>query len=175
MKKMILFLSMLSVLPALSAENRIPNGDFDQFDRMTGKAAFWHCSIHQQVVEEGPGVTPVLRLCAYYRSGKMWKSNTLVKLKNIPAGTYVFSFQARGKASQFYFFLNPGKGEKGKKRFIRSFPKLKMKVQEREWRKGEYTLTIPEPMKNAVITLEAFFAGKGEYEFIDKVALVKIK
>ena len=174
MKKMILFLSMLSVLPALAAENRIPNGDFDQFDRLTGKAASWHCSIHQQVVEEGPGVTPVLRLCAYYRSGKMWKSNTLVKLKNIPAGTYVFSFQARGKASQFYFFLNPGKGEKGK-RFIRSFPKLKMKILKGDWRKGEYTLTIPEPMKNAVITLEAFFAGKGEYEFIDKVALVKVK
>ena len=174
MKKMILFLSMLSVLPALSAENLIPNGDFDQFDQKTGKAAFWHCSIQQQVVEEGPGVTPVLRLCAYYRSGKMWKSNTIVKVKNIPAGTYVFRFNARGKASQFYFFLNPGKGEKGK-RFIRSFPKLKMKILSGDWRTGEYTLTVPEPMKNAVITLEAFFAGKGEYEFIDKVALVKVK
>ena len=50
-----------------------------------------------------------------------------------------------------------------------------MKVLSDGWRQGQYTFTIPAEMKNARVTIEAFFAGKVEYEFIDDVSLVKTK
>ena len=114
MKKysLLVCLSLFAGTFALTGANLIPNGEFSKFDKLTGKASFWNCGLYQQVVEEGPGVTPVLRLCAYYRSrNKMWKSNTFVPVKQIAPGTYTFSFNAKGKASMFYFFLTPGKGQ----------------------------------------------------------------
>lgn len=177
MKKSVSMLSACLFLCAgslLGAENLIPNGDFNKFDKKSGKALSWNCGRHAQVVEEGPKATPVLRLCSYYKSGKFWKSNTSVTIPQIRKGTYKFSVKSKGTASMFYMFLVPGKGEKGQ-RFIRNFTKLKMKPLSDKWVQGEYVLTIPADMKNAQVILEFFCAKKGEYEFLDDVSFVKIK
>ena len=176
MKKSLFTLCLTAALavPAL-AENLVPNGDFRQFDPQTGKPAGWVFIRCNEVVEEGPGVTPVLRMCSYYRSKTgCWKGHAAVVIPKIPAGKYRFSMKTRGSANQLYLFLTPPKNS-GLKNITVNFRKNTMKPLADNWRSGEYTFSFASDLTGVRLTLEGFFAEPGEYEYLADLKIEPVK
>ena len=176
MKKSLFTLCLTAAMavPAL-AENLVPNGDFRQFDPQTGKPAGWVFIRCNEVVEEGPGVTPVLRMCSYYRSKTgCWKGHAAVVIPKIPAGKYRFSMKTRGSANQLYLFLTPPKNS-GLKNITVNFRKNTMKPLADNWRSGEYTVSFASDLTGVRLTLEGFFAEPGEYEYLADLKIEPVK
>ena len=176
MKKALFTLVLTAALavPALT-ENLVPNGDFRQFDPQTGKPAGWVSIRWNEVVEEGPGVTPVLRMCSYYRSKTGgWKGNAAVVIPKMPAGKYRFRLKTRGSANQLYFFLIPPKNS-GLKTITVNCRKNSMTPLADHWRSGEYTVFLPSDLTGVRLTLEGFFAEPGEYEYLADLKIEPVK
>ena len=165
-----ILLAAAMAIPAF-AQNLIPNGDFKKFDARKGNPENWIKNRWNEVVEEGPGATPVLRLCSYYkgRTGS-WKSNAAVVIPEITAGNYKFSLKTKGSANTIYFFLVPP-GDSGVKQITRNCRKIKMKPLEDGWKSGEYTISFSQDLSKVRLTLECFFANQGEYEYLAEIRL----
>ena len=131
--------------------------------------------IWNEVVEEGPGVTPVLRMTSYYRSKNgTWKGNARVVIPKIPAGKYKFSMKTKGAAGMIYFFIIPP-ADSGVKKVTRDSRKNKMKVLGDGWKYGEYELDFPKDASQVALVLEGFFANHGEYEYLADLKIEPVK
>ncbi|MBO4632692.1 MAG: hypothetical protein J5858_12280 [Lentisphaeria bacterium] len=167
-------LAAILAVPAF-AQNLIPNGDFKKFDPDKGKPENWKFSRWNEVVEEGPGTTPVLRISSYYQNKRgAWKGNASVVIPEIAAGEYKFSLKTKGSANIIYFFLIPPKNS-GAKRIIKDCRKIKMKPLEDGWKSGEYTLSFTENATEVILALECFFTNQGEYEYLADLRLEPVK
>ena len=157
------------------AENLIPNGDFKKFDPLKGTPEVWKFNRWNEVVEEGPGVTPVLRMTSSYRSRNgIWKGNALVVIPKIPAGKYKFSLKTKGAAGMIYFFIVPPENS-GVEQITKDCRKISMKPQADGWKYGEYSLAFPKDLTKAILVLEGFFSNQGEYEFLADLMLEPVK
>ena len=176
MKRSVLTFLMVSGLAVTaSAENLIPNGDFKKFDPKSGRPEGWMVSRTNEVVEEGPGVTPVLRMTSYYRSQNgTWKGNAGVVIPKIPAGKYKFSMKTKGAAGMIYFFIIPP-ADSGVKKVTRDSRKNKMKALDDGWKYGEYELDFPKDASKVALVLEGFFANHGEYEYLADLKIEPVK
>ena len=176
MKQSVIAVLLAAVLAApVFAENLVPNGDFKKFDAQKGNPEGWVFSRWNEVVEEGPGVTPVLRMCSNYRSRNThWKGNALVVIPKIPAGKYKFSLKVKGAASMIYFFLMPPKNS-GVKGVVKDCRKITMKPLADGWKYGEYPVSFAKDVTKVSLSLECFFANYGEYEYVADVKLEPVK
>ena len=165
-----LVLFLLTSFPLFS-QNLVRNGDFKKYEPLTGRCADWVYIAHNEVVEEGPGVTPVLRVASYYRSSDgSWKGNAIIEIPEIPAGSYRFRLKTRGSANKIYFFLNSARR---KFTICRDCHKNRMKSMGNGWKSGEYKVTFSKNMQKVKLILDFFFLHPGEYEYIADVQLVK--
>ena len=176
MKRSVLAFLLVSGLAATAfAENLIPNGDFKKFDPKNGRPEGWTVSRTNEVVEEGPGATPVLRMTSYYRSKNgTWKGNARVVIPQIPAGKYKFSMKTKGAAGMIYFFIIPP-ADSGVKKVTRDSRKNKMKALDDGWKYGEYELDFPKDASKVALVLEGFFANQGEYEYLADLKIEPVK
>ena len=176
MKRSVLAFLLVSGLAVTAfAENLIPNGDFKKFDPKKGHPEGWTFSRANEVVEEGPGATPVLRMTASYRSkAGAWKGNASVVIPQIPAGKYKFSMKTKGAAGMIYFFIIPP-ADSGVKRVTRDSRKNQMKALADGWKYGEYELDFPKDAAKVRLVLEGFFSKQGEYEYLADLKIEPVK
>lgn len=176
MKQSIITIFLASALAVSAfAENLIPNGDFKKFDPQKGTPESWVSSRWNEVVEEGPGGTPVLRMASHYRSKNgHWKGSAMVVIPRISAGKYKFKLKIKGSANMFYFFLIPEKNS-GVKMTVRECRKVSMTPLADGWKYGEYTISFAGNLTGVKLTLEGFFSNPGEYEYLADVQLEPLK